>query len=1005
MKNLYLLNKILETTKENRLLFMAPDKAPDAPAKAADAPAKAAEAGGEKKKETPDETKAKIEKDVAALKQQVEKAAKDTEFKTYTKGLVERAQASMKDVEAMEKLIKDNPTAEGLAKALDTKENKEALKKFNDHLKEKFDTDTLAADESVKKVQDATTAKKAEVTADKVAEELGKKVPPVTLTEAQKKEVTAKIEKAFKDIEVTIDPKAKANEKATDLKTNADAALVKINEITLESFVKAIETEIADAEKQKAVVERAYGVLVEAAKPGKLEFSLEDLQNVIGTYALGEYDKPSDKPKHAAIMKALKDNEKVLKDANINIGFLGGTDGTNYKEKLITDKDFNEKKNAALQGLLVMNANGGVSPALTPDQITLITDYNTAVTAGMPAVATFLDKAGSNHDKFFKGGGIFDLGLAYQRAQDRKIAFTGDTTATLNKADTLQLALGSGNDAVDERKSGIVLVDTTPEKPKDAGYEIGQNGTVLTVTPKKGPKDTEEPKPLNYVLTPVPGSDLQVILVPGKDPQTPPHIEMRKGSNGENIVVDIKVDPETGLPTGGGNNDYTITVTPGANGEAGKITVETNKEEKKPGLMDPVPGANDDMLEMSERAKCKESVPPIAYQTYKEAIANGDVVIDENGAPQIKQGKEYVDLDEKTSNWAVKDKPADVPADVPADAPSDPTPVDVPAEPTPTDAPPDVSKDNPVEHLERSMCAVANIPYQTKAEGKANFTVDASGKETPIAGKEWVNPDREKTTNYAVKEKEIKDYTYELSQDHKNLRLTAADGRSAAYTIENPDKAIITVESSKSNSNDKIVVVKLNGAEAYFEFNNKKDGEFMPPSGRKDKPNLLLTHEIACVGNVISIKPKETAKISTETKAKIDKIKSEYNLMGISTWADQNHEPKSLANGVQKISDALKGLSTEEKALLPQLSIKLDQGGLDLRNTFDSGKSVAHFEGYDIANDRISLDYNEAPADISTKLKAAIADFKEALKKRAEVEADRKKNEGKKVEVPNIPIS
>ncbi len=623
MKNLYLLNKILATTKENRLVFMAP--------KPVDAPASGTETAdpGPKPAEAAPTTPKKVEKKdvqdrLGLLEKKVDEVLKPADGVKYTDGLTQGAQEIKNKLTEINNTLKD-----------DKKEIPEAdLKKFDKELKKyekegekdldkKYDKDTLAADAAEKTARDVLKETKAEVTADKVAEKLKTKNP---LTDDQKKELKAKIDVNVGKIEKDLDDKLKdPKSTAADKKTAAEAAATALSGITVDAVATSTAEAIEATEKQKALIKRAYEVMKTTAdgKKENLKFTEEELTKVMGTYELGKYENPQEKAKTLEIMKALKDNKEALEAKNIHIGFLGGTDGTNYKDKLGEDKDFNDKKSEAFKDLLDFNANGRVSPTLTTDQIASIKAYNTAVAAGMPDVKTFFDDAATK-SKFFTGGGIFDLALAYQRAQDRNMQIFGKDAKLNSKLDYLNLELGTTNDTPSERKSGIIFVETEVEQPPTppvVDYKIKVTGELVITPPKDPAHPNEDPKPTTYELTPIPGTTGGIEIIEGK-----PSIRIDA-----NTTVPIPLD-DAGFPKSDKDTDYIFTVTPGVSGKLSTIEVK----------------------------KVEIIAEVVVVKTFEQAKTDKDIVVDDatknTWKPKLNHiwGEPLKAGETQRTNWAIK---------------------------------------------------------------------------------------------------------------------------------------------------------------------------------------------------------------------------------------------------------------------------------------------------------------------------------------------------------------
>lgn len=180
---------------------------------------------------------------------------------------------------------------------------------------------------------------------------------------------------------------------------------------------------------------------------------------------------------------------------------------------------------------------------------------------------------------------------------------------------------------------------------------------------------------------------------------------------------------------------------------------------------------------------------------------------------------------------------------------------------TPANKPAEHPDDKDQDKVDRAYYEGKGIRYVTRAEAvkDPNMETTPEGKIKPKTGFTWlVSPadvasKYEGHENFAIKSSAA-EYEYKLGTDGKTLSFETNAG-TASYTIDNPDGAKLTVETSKTNEGDKIIGVELKGAKAYFEF-NPTDGKFMPPGKRDGAEDLNKTYDIKCENNVISIKAK-----------------------------------------------------------------------------------------------------------------------------------------------------
>ena len=234
--------------------------------------------------------------------------------------------------------------------------------------------------------------------------------------------------------------------------------------------------------------------------------SPEDIEKAFYNYNLAEHDKANRTPK----LEAQRIIDKIItakKEGNlkgITFLYLGGTNGQrhdlNKLEKRMASeiKQWHEKKSEAFKNII--KGKNTIRPVELRTFIEtnedLIKEYQAKVGAGnTAALKTFL---ATNNSEFCDAGGLFDLALAYQRADDLyDVINEGKKMDPLKDVIMLDLRTGAGSEDLENCRSKLEFTmpegatgEVQPQKPAQ-----GEGVVVQTPPPVKGPNDLPEDHP------------------------------------------------------------------------------------------------------------------------------------------------------------------------------------------------------------------------------------------------------------------------------------------------------------------------------------------------------------------------------------------------------------------------------------------------------------------------------------------------------------------------------
>lgn len=271
-------------------------------------------------------------------------------------------------------------------------------------------------------------------------------------------------------------------------------------------------------DKESILRDKLTKLLKAEFKKENVEVTSEEVKKALRYYGLGKHKGgKADNKKMETILDKIKylQENGVLKAEGIRLNYVGGTDATGYRlplsmkwhtEKLKTFTLFKEFPTDRIK------ISGNVKPDMD-----LINKYMAAVESGkIKNIINLVFRKKSIQRAFLKGGGLFDIALAVQRADDMKMKMEGSSLD--GKKDYLYLELGSTKGSVKERKSGLRLSgesefitnlrdkkldkklaeqkEKAPTAPEDKMLEL--DGTEKRIEPEK-----EQPAP---VVKPAPAT-------------------------------------------------------------------------------------------------------------------------------------------------------------------------------------------------------------------------------------------------------------------------------------------------------------------------------------------------------------------------------------------------------------------------------------------------------------------------------------------------------------------
>ncbi|MCX6733769.1 MAG: hypothetical protein NTX63_03060 [Candidatus Peregrinibacteria bacterium] len=262
---------------------------------------------------------------------------------------------------------------------------------------------------------------------------------------------------------------------------------------------------LSDIETKRSALEKVANIITE---------SPENIEKAFYNYNLAEHDEANRTPKLEAqrIIDKIIAAKKEGKLKGITFLYLGGTNGQrhdlNKLEKRMASeiKQWHEKKSEAFRNIL--KGKNTIQPVELRTFIAanegLIKEYQAKVGAGnAAALKTFL---ATNNAEFCDAGGLFDLALAYQRADDLYgVMNEGKKIDPLKDVVTLDLRTGAGSEDLENCRSKLEFTmlegatgEVQPQKPAQGKGEV-----IPTPLPVKGPNDLPEDHPEQLPPAPV----------------------------------------------------------------------------------------------------------------------------------------------------------------------------------------------------------------------------------------------------------------------------------------------------------------------------------------------------------------------------------------------------------------------------------------------------------------------------------------------------------------------
>lgn len=260
---------------------------------------------------------------------------------------------------------------------------------------------------------------------------------------------------------------------------------------------KKLTEHLGKVESKKSALEKVANIIKE---------SPESIKNAFYNYKLAEHNKPNriEQAEAQRIIQKIIDAKKEHKLDGITFIYLGGTNGQrhdlNKLEKTRDEteqKEWHQKKSDAFGNILL--GKDKIQPVelqtLISNNEGLIKEYREKVAANSASkLKTFLV---ANDAAFCDAAGLFDLALAYQRAEDLYgVINEGRELNPLEDVITLDLKTGAGSEDLRNCRSKIEF--TMPEEAKgELVPGPTPPGGELKRVKERGPNDLPEPDPNN----------------------------------------------------------------------------------------------------------------------------------------------------------------------------------------------------------------------------------------------------------------------------------------------------------------------------------------------------------------------------------------------------------------------------------------------------------------------------------------------------------------------------
>lgn len=237
---------------------------------------------------------------------------------------------------------------------------------------------------------------------------------------------------------------------------------------SLEEMKKSVDT-------QKKLIQKVSDAIQE--KP-------EDIQKALRYYELGEYEQAPSDTRAVEVLTKIRDALKKGKLERVGIIFLGGTDGTHHILSKLKEKgnEWHDDKKKAFKNLLS-------AAHIEPDSVHQFIERQRDTIQGYIDASDPYAYVVIHKNIFLKGGQLFDVALAFQRAEHTRLLFTDAPFSPKKEKVYLALSRAHGQES---RKSGIMFEEVEAPKP------------IPVLPPKPQPKPVPAPTPIPKIVPRIP---------------------------------------------------------------------------------------------------------------------------------------------------------------------------------------------------------------------------------------------------------------------------------------------------------------------------------------------------------------------------------------------------------------------------------------------------------------------------------------------------------------------
>lgn len=207
-------------------------------------------------------------------------------------------------------------------------------------------------------------------------------------------------------------------------------------------------------------------------------------------YDLGKYGKdmatlPEKEKKYLLTLLTILTAIQDKKIDGVSFAFVGGTDGTDFVDRK-RSKEWHNKKEEAFKQVLDLMTTDNLSPQSVKNKFDTAQYKNLMkgyMTASDPDA--YVD---GNKDNFLPAGELFDLALAFQRANQLTESFRGAGSGISGRQEKVILDLETANKGKIYRKASVRFIcgeykTIVPQKtgqPQTIKYSIGQNSKAIS---------------------------------------------------------------------------------------------------------------------------------------------------------------------------------------------------------------------------------------------------------------------------------------------------------------------------------------------------------------------------------------------------------------------------------------------------------------------------------------------------------------------------------------------